>query len=94
MKNRATIILELLSEAGKLDVTELAERLGVSQVPVSKALDALEQKGILRREHGCAIFGGRDDINNRLALHFEEKKVIAKRAAEMGETGETVMIEN
>ena len=94
MKKRETIILELLSEAGKLDVTELAERLGVSQVTVRKDLDALEQKGILRREHGCAIFGGQDDINNRLALHYEEKKVIAKRAAEMVETGETVMIEN
>lgn len=94
MKKRETIILELLSEAGKLDVTELAERLGVSQVTVRKDLDALEQKGILRREHGCAIFGGRDDINNRLALHYEEKKLIAKRAAEMVEAGETVMIEN
>lgn len=94
MKKRETIILELLSEAGKLDVTELAERLGVSQVTVRKDLDALEQKGILRREHGCAIFGGRDDINNRLALHYEEKKLIAKRAAEMVDAGETVMIEN
>lgn len=94
MKKRETIILELLSEAGKLDVTELADRLGVSQVTVRKDLDALEQKGILRREHGCAIFGGRDDINNRLALHYEEKKLIAKRAAEMVEAGETVMIEN
>ena len=94
MKKRETIILELLSEAGKLDVTELADRLGVSQVTVRKDLDALEQKGILRREHGCANFGGRDDINNRLALHYEEKKLIAKRAAEMVEAGETVMIEN
>lgn len=94
MKKRETIILELLSEQGKVDVVTLAEKLGVSQVTVRKDLDALERKGILRREHGYAIFGGNDDINNRLAFHYEEKRLIAKEAAKLVAPGETVMIEN
>jgi len=88
------MILELLSEAGRMEVTALAEQLGVSQVTVRKDLDGLEQKGILRREHGYAVFGGSDDMNNRLALHYEEKRQIAKKAATLVAAGETVMIEN
>lgn len=94
MKKRETLILELLSEYGKIDVVTLAEKLGVSQVTVRKDLDVLERKGILRREHGYAVFGGSDDINNRLAIHYEEKRLIAKRAAQLVVPGETVMIES
>lgn len=94
MKKRETMILELLSKYGKMEVAVLAEKTGVSQVTVRKDLDALESRGILRREHGYAIFGGNDDINNRLAIHYEEKRSIAKEAAELVSPGETVMIEN
>ena len=94
MKKRETIILELLSEQGKVDVVTLAEKLGVSQVTVRKDLDILEGKGIVRREHGYAVFGGSDDINNRLAINYEQKRLIAKRAAELVAPGETVMIES
>lgn len=94
MKKRETMILELLSVHGKVDVTTLAEKLGVSQVTVRKDLDALEQRGILRREHGCAVVGGNDDMNNRLAFHYEEKRLIAREAAKLVSPGETVMIES
>ena len=94
MKKREMTILELLSECERMEVAALAEKLSVSQVTVRKDLDALERKGILRREHGCAVFGGTDDINNRLAFHYEEKRCIAQRAAELVSPGETVMIEN
>jgi len=94
MKKRETRILEMLSEHGRVEVAKLAEALGVSQVTVRKDLDVLESRGILRREHGCAVFGGSDDINNRLALHYEEKRRIASLAAELVAPGETVMIES
>jgi DeoR/GlpR family transcriptional regulator of sugar metabolism len=93
MKKRETLILELLSQHGKMEVTALAEQLGVSQVTVRKDLDAMEKKGVLRREHGYAIFGS-DDVGNRLALHYKEKQRIAKRAAELVAVDETIMIEN
>lgn len=94
MKKRETQILELLSEYGKLEVSMLAEKIGVSQVTIRKDLDSLERRGILRREHGCAVFGGSDDVNNRLAFNYEEKRLIAKEAAKLVSDGETVMIEN
>ena len=78
LKKRETMILELLSQHGKMEVTSLAEQVGVSQVTIRKDLDALESRGILRREHGYACFGGNDDINNRLAFLYEEKRLIAR----------------
>ncbi len=94
MRKRENAILELLSESGRMEVAALAEKLGISQVTARKDLDALEERGILRREHGWAVFGGKDDIHNRLAFHYEEKRRIAREAAKLVTPGETVMIEN
>lgn len=93
-KARESQILELLSQCGRMEVSVLAQRLGVSQVTVRKDLDALEERGILRREHGFAVSGSGDDVNNRLAIHYEEKRRIARRAARLVSPGETVMIES
>lgn len=75
MKNRANKILELLifSPENKLEVVSLAEKLGVSQVTIRKDLDSLEAKGIIKREHGIALLCSTDDINGRIAYHYEEK---------------------
>ena len=94
MNKRENTILQLLSEHGKLEVAALSKELGVSSVTVRKDLDELERRGVIRREHGYAVFGGNDDINNRLAFHYEEKQRIAREAAKLVSVGETVMIEN
>ena len=56
-----------------MEVTALAEKLQVSQVTIRKDLDALENKGIIKREHGIALLCSTDDINGRIAYHYEEK---------------------
>ena len=55
MKNRTNKILELLTSEKKVEVSQLAEYLGVLQVTIRKDLDALETKGIIKREHGYAV---------------------------------------
>ena len=65
MELRHTKILELLTEKNKVDVTELSQNLGVSQVTIRKDLDMLEKKGLIVREHGFATLNGQDDMNNR-----------------------------
>lgn len=94
MGKRDNAILELLSDRGRMEVAALAQRLAVSQVTVRKDLDELEKRGVIRREHGFAVFGGADDVNNRLAYHYEEKQRIAREAAKLVAPGETVMIES
>ena len=94
MKNRNHIILEILTEEKKIEVTELAKKLGVSQVTVRKDLDTLEEKGIIKREHGIARLCSTDDVNGRLAYHYEEKRKIAQKASTLISDGETIMIES
>lgn len=94
MNKRQSQILDLLTQNKKLKVTELSEVLNVSQVTIRKDLSALEYSGIIVREHGYAKLNESDDINNRLAYHYDIKQRIAEKAVESIEDGETVMIES
>lgn len=94
MKDRTNKILEYLIAENKTEVALLAERLGVSQVTVRKDLDALESRGLIRREHGFALLNSTDDMSGRLAYHYEEKRKIAAKAADLVRSGDTIMIES
>ena len=85
MKNRGNKILELLTKDNKIEVSHLAEELGVSQVTMRKDLDTLESKGVIKREHGFALLCSTEDINGR---------IIAQKAAGLVSNGDTIMIEN
>ena len=93
-KDRETQILDMLTAENKLEVSLLAERVGVSQVTMRKDLDELERRGIIVREHGYAVLRSADDIQSRIAYHYDEKRRIAERAAELVENGDTIMIES
>lgn len=94
MNKRHAQILDLLTENKKVEVTKLSDLLHVSQVTIRKDLDILESRGLIIREHGYATLNDSDDINNRLAYHYESKLEIAKRAAASVQNGETIMIES
>lgn len=94
MKSRTNKILELLTQENRIEVSLLATQLGVSQVTVRKDLDSLESRGIIKREHGFAVLCSTNDINGRIAYHYEEKRKIALRAAELVSDGDTIMIES
>lgn len=94
MNERQTKILDLLTKSKKIEVAKLSELLNVSQVTIRKDLVQLESSGIIIREHGYATINDSDDMNTRLAYHYENKQKIAKKAAELVNNGETVMIES
>jgi DeoR/GlpR family transcriptional regulator of sugar metabolism len=94
MTERHSKILEALAVCQRIEVSALAALLSVSQVTVRKDLDQLEDMGLIRREHGFALFGSIDDVGRRMAIHYEVKRRIAKAAAASVEDGETVMIES
>jgi DeoR/GlpR family transcriptional regulator of sugar metabolism len=77
-----------------MEVTTLAEMMEVSQVTIRKDLDQLEERGLIRREHGYACLDGTDDVGKRMAFHYNVKKRIAQAAAATVEDGETVMMES
>lgn len=94
MKSRQTKILNVMSEQKKISVSELAEILQVSEVTVRRDLSLLEQRGILKREHGYASIEETDDVGRRMAFNYEIKRKIAAKALASIEEGETVMIES
>jgi Transcriptional regulators of sugar metabolism len=94
MNKRELDILSIITERERVEVAKLAEELQVSQVTIRKDLAALETRGLIQREHGFALIGSQDDINNRLATNYEVKQMIAKEAASLVQNGETVIIES
>jgi DeoR/GlpR family transcriptional regulator of sugar metabolism len=94
MIERHNRILEALAQQKRIEVAVLATMLEVSQVTVRKDLDFLEERGLIRREHGFALFGSFDDVGKRLAFHYDVKRRIAQEAAKLVEDDETVMLES
>ena len=94
MNKRFNEILNILSSKGRVDVVELSKLLNVSQVTIRKDLNELEENGIVKREHGYALLKTTNDISGRLAYHYDDKLKIAKKAAELVNDNETVIIEN
>lgn len=90
-------IVDLLRAEGRVTVTGLAHRLGVSVVTVRNDLGALERKQVLRRLRGGAI--AVRPARFERALHpldgaFEdEKRRIGELAASLVRDGETVIID-
>ena len=94
MKQRHSEIIEIVSQRKKIEVNELAQILNTTPVTIRKDLTYLQDKGILRRERGFALLNSPDDINYRMAFHFENKKKIAEYAAKLVSDGETIILES
>jgi len=92
--DRRSRILEQVIEAERVDVNDLAEEFGVSQVTIRKDLDHLAQLGLIQRQHGYAVAIAPDNLLSRLAVHYDVKRRIAEAAAALVPGGSTVMIES
>jgi DeoR/GlpR family transcriptional regulator of sugar metabolism len=94
MTNRHYKILEELTGRQKIEVSALADMLGVSQVTIRKDLDLLEDQGLVYRMHGYACIDQSDDESKCLAFNYDLKKRIVRLAAETVNDRETVMVES
>ncbi|WP_056962688.1 DeoR/GlpR family DNA-binding transcription regulator [Levilactobacillus spicheri] len=94
LNSRLEEILKVVNRQRKVAVTELARQLRVSVVTVRKDLTTLEDQGLLRRQHGFAVVNNPDNLNYRLAQHYEAKSRIARAAADLVADGATIMIES
>ncbi|MFA9447088.1 DeoR/GlpR family DNA-binding transcription regulator [Egicoccus sp. AB-alg6-2] len=90
-------ILTLVRDREFVRVTELADRFEVSEVTVRTDLDALAERGLLRRVRGGAVPGTGPIVERR----FEESTVaaaaekgdIARAAAAKVQSGDTVILD-
>ena len=98
---RLTAILTGLQQTGRVSVETLSEQLGVSVVTVRRDLDALDQKGLLRRTHGGAVsieplfyeqFRRDQSFLAQVKHAADEKRRIGRAAAALITAGETIAL--
>ena len=96
MSERHKKILEILQLQGSISVTDLSERLNVSEVTIRKDLTALETQNKLYMTHGKAIpispYIGDRHINEKEKQNVQEKRLIGRRAASMLEDNDSILI--
>jgi len=96
--NRRNRILELLSRKGEVFVHELSKEFGVSEVTIRNDLRQLEEKSLLIRARGGALFPrdtvGMDyRISEKIRLNYKEKVRIGKKAATFIRESETIFLD-
>jgi DeoR/GlpR family transcriptional regulator of sugar metabolism len=95
--SREQVILAALRTNGRVSVSDLAERFGVSSVTVRKDLDALERRSLLRRVRGGAVSLGASDEGSfeaRFTDSRDRKQAIARAAAATVRDGDVLAIDS
>lgn len=85
-------ILQLLAEQNTISVSRASECLGVSTVTTRKIFSILEAKGLVTRNHGGATLAFHPEIALRQRIRTEEKNRIARRAAALVRSNDSIMI--
>jgi len=100
---RQSLLRELLAQRGMSDLDTLASELQVSQSTVRRDLEQLEQKGLVTRTHGGAIWvGDRESattnarpyaFDQRMEFQVDAKRKIARAARKLVKPGETILLD-
>jgi len=86
-------ILETLRQTRQVDVTELAQRFGVTGMTIRRDLAELDEAGLLQRVHGGAIIRRAPAYGSRASTRVSEKAAIARAVAHLVEPGAAVGID-
>lgn len=99
-EERFSRILAIVDLEGSVRISDLVQRLEISESTVRRDLAAMDEKGLLTKVHGGAISLSRaqmtaqdESIIKRKAQYTEEKRRIAKYAASLIEPGDFVFLD-
>jgi len=96
---RRNKIIELLKENHSISVSDLCDILEASEATIRRDLSILESSGKLERTHGGAIYNESNRINSEEILSTKEgkslveKQLIAKKAFDLLENHDTVVLD-
>lgn len=98
---RRQTIKEIISNQGSMMISELAVRLGVSEMTIHRDLDVLQDEGFLTKKRGGAVVNNDTDYsannyryNYVKNLYIKEKQAIAKTAFSLLKQRETLIFDN
>ena len=92
MLERRKQMLDLIAQEGGISVSQISKRINVSAVTVRNDLETLAGEGLIVRTHGGAVPAFHPHILERQKANVDSKEEIARRAAEMIEDGEHIII--
>ena len=90
---RQNRIAELVATHGKVHMPQLVKLFDVTEVTLRKDLNALEQKGLLKRTHGGAVNVRpplEQEVVTRTTRHASAKAEIAEACVELVNQGEAI----
>ena len=94
---RKKMILDILNTENKVEVTKLAERLGVSEVTVRRDLSIMEEQGLLAKTYGGAVKLEQTLLEtmyrDKVKKMPEEKEAIGKYAAGLVKSGDVIFLD-
>src|ERR1700730_5432626 len=97
-EQRRRSVLDLVDQAGQVTVADMVERFAISAVTVRGDLDALASIGAVVRSHGGAVRRQEATqdypLRTKDTLHRDEKIRIGRAAAELVQTGETIILDS
>ncbi|HEX6981235.1 MAG TPA: DeoR/GlpR family DNA-binding transcription regulator, partial [Balneolaceae bacterium] len=96
--DRRDKIIQKVQSEGSVRVDELSEEFDVSTVTIRNDLDFFEEKGLIHRTYGGALF--RNNVYNdpsleeKQKLNVNEKRRIGEYAAGMVKAGESIILDS
>ena len=96
-QERHSEILRLVSETGRVSVSDLSQRFGVSEVTIRSDLQVLASQKLLVRTYGGAVSSNQSvsvlPLTTRLQLQAQEKRRIGQAAADMVSDGDAIFLD-
>ena len=97
-QERHSEILRMISEDGRVSVSELSRHFGVSGVTIRSDLQALAAQNLLIRTHGGAVPSNQSmsvlPLTTRLQLQAQEKQRIGQAAAKTVSNGDAIFLDS
>jgi DeoR/GlpR family transcriptional regulator of sugar metabolism len=96
--DRQRVIVELLRDADRVSVADIAGATGASEMTIRRDLDLLAAHGVLRRVHGGAVpatpSGVEPPFAARATTSADAKHAIAAAAVDLIHDGETIVLDS
>lgn len=93
---RRSKILEILDDLNKVNVSDLSNELGVSEVTIRNDLDKLEQSKLLVRAHGGAFRTSNVSlaVSEKKSINRDLKRLIGKKAVSLIQENDSIILDS
>jgi DeoR/GlpR family transcriptional regulator of sugar metabolism len=96
-RHRQSLILQAVRSDGSARVSDLTQRLGVSDMTIRRDLEVLARDGLVEKVHGGAVLPGtpashEPGFEAKLVLERPEKNAIARAAARLVRPGTAIAV--